>query len=373
MVFSASSIEAITEGSSPEVYLIKQLGFAAVGIIGAILLWKFIPYRVWLGPLVWILWGLSVFLIIMTAAVGSVGLGAQRWLVLGPISLQPSEFAKIAFLLMAANLLYKFRAGEYSKKAFIVLVGVCLILPLFFLYRFQSDLGTTIICTVGLLSVMWLGEVPWKIILTVVVAGVVLVFLASLVGYRSDRFVFLDPWSDYYGSGYQLIHGFYALSDGGIFGVGLGNSREKYLYLPEAETDFIFAIIGEELGLIGACAVIVLFLVFLNAGIRIARRAPDNFATMLAGGFSIMIVFQAFLNIACVLGLLPTTGKPLPFIAAGGSSLIASLFMVGIILSVSQGIKGGQKVSGSDIYGKRRADLRIVRTHEITRKKTGKQ
>ncbi|MEG0505304.1 MAG: FtsW/RodA/SpoVE family cell cycle protein, partial [Raoultibacter sp.] len=148
---------------------------------------------------------------------------------------------------------------------------------------------------------------------------------------------------------------FYAFAEGGIFGGGLGNSCEKFLYLPEAETDFIFAIIGEELGLIGALVVIMLFLVFLYAGVRIARTAPDNLGAMIAGSFTIMVVFQAFLNIGCVLGLLPTTGKPLPFISSGGSSLIACLFMVGFILSVSQ------HSAEPSVYEQRRQDLRVVR------------
>ena len=188
----------------------------------------------------------------------------------------------------------------------------------------------------------------------------VLFALVAIVftGYRSDRMLFLDPWDDGeggYGNGWQLIHSFYAFADGGLFGVGIGNSREKYLWLPEAETDFIFAIIGEELGLVGALAVVALFMLLLWAGMRIARSAPDNFGAMVAGSCTIMIVFQAFLNIGCVIGLLPTTGKPLPFISSGGSSLIATLIMVGLVLSVSQA------AGAPSVYDRRRDDLRVVR------------
>ncbi len=359
MVYSASSIVAINEGTSSATYLIKQLGFAAIGAVGCFILWKVIPYGVWRGPWLWIVWAAAVGLLVLTAAIGTEGLGAQRWVNIGPVSLQPSEFAKIAFLLVAARLLVAYTEGEYAFRKAMVLGFVLIAIPLFFLYRTQSDLGTTLICFVGILTVLWLGEVNWKIIGLIVIGGILLAIVATFfVAYRQDRLIFLNPWSDYYGAGYQLIHSFYAFSEGGITGVGLGNSREKFLYLPEAETDFIFAIIGEELGLIGALFVIALFLLFLYAGMRIARSAPDPFGLLIAGGCTAMVVFQAFLNIGCVIGLLPTTGKPLPFISSGGSSLIASMFMLGIILSVSQGS------ATMDVYEQRRADLRVVRAKQ---------
>lgn len=358
MVYSASSIVALYEGDSTSSYLIKQLVFAVIGIAGAFVIWKLIPYHIWTGPFVWISWGLSLALLLLTAAMGNEGFGAQRWIDIGPFGLQPSEFAKIAFLLMAARILHDFRNGDLGFKGLIAQAAILILIPLIFLYRSQSDLGTTLICFAGILMVMWLGEVPLKIILGVVVAGLLFAVVASTVGYRQDRFMFINPWDDGeggLGAGYQLIHSYYAFSEGGLFGVGLGNSREKFLYLPMSETDFIYAIIGEELGLFGALLVIALFLVFLYAGMRIARGAPDNFAMTLAGGFTVMIVFQAFLNIGCVIGVLPTTGKPLPFISSGGSSLIASLFMFGIIMSISQAS------DAPSIYEQRRADLRVVR------------
>ena len=211
-----------------------------------------------------------------------------------------------------------------------------------------------------------------RFILGVCVLGVVFVVVAIVgTGYRSDRMLFLNPWADGengLGKGFQLIHSYYAFSEGGLFGVGLGNSREKF-YLPEAETDFIFAIVGEELGMVGALAVVVLFILFLYAGMRIAKAAANDFATMVAGSCTLMLVFQAFLNIGCVVGLLPTTGKPLPFVSSGGSSLIATFIMVGLILSVSK------EAGGPSIYEKRRADLRVVRAaepdHSPSKRKSG--
>ena len=193
----------------------------------------------------------------------------------------------------------------------------------------------------------------------IVIAGLILFGIAATVisSYRGDRFLYLNPWNDGQngqGRGYQIIHSYYAFSEGGIFGAGLGNSHEKYLYLPESETDFIFAIIGEELGLVGASFVIIVFLALLWAGMRIARAAADDYGAMIAGALTIMLVFQAFLNIGCTIGVFPTTGKPLPFISSGGSSLIASFMMVGIIMSVSE------DVAGKSIYDRRRDNLRVV-------------
>ena len=170
--------------------------------------------------------------------------------------------------------------------------------------------------------------------------------------------MFLDPWNDGeggYGTGYNIIRSYYALSEGGLFGVGLGNSHEKFQYLFASESDFIFAVIGEELGLVGAMAVVLLFFGVLFAGLSIAERSDDEIGTMVAGGCTVMLVFQAFLNIACVIGVFPTTGKPLPFISAGGSSMLASFILLGLILSVSRPERG------PSVYEQRRADLRLVR------------
>ena len=359
MIYSASSISAISENADATSYLVDQLQFAGIGIVAAFVLWKFLPYRLWAGPLIWVVWGIAVVLLLLTAFAGIAALGAQRWLVIGPISLQPSEFVKIAIVLMGARLFSDFRAGAMDVRGFIVGITLFIGVPTGFLFASQSDLGTTAIIAVGILGVMWMGEVPLRTMIVVVIALVAFAAVATVLSsYRGDRFLYLDPWNDGEGGqgrGYQIIHSYYAFSEGGIFGSGLGNSREKYLYLPESETDFIFAIIGEELGLIGAMLVIGVYLALLWAGMRVARAAADDFGAMVAGALTIMLVFQAFLNIGCVIGVFPTTGKPLPFVSSGGSSLIASFMMVGIVLAVSE------DVSGKSIYDRRRDDLRVVR------------
>lgn len=359
MIYSASAVSAITEETSSTSYLVDQLVYAILGVAAAFALWKLVPYRVWNGPAVWVVWGIAFALLLLTAVAGTAALGAQRWLVIGPISLQPSEFAKIAIVLVAANQFSRFRAGAMDMRQFIVTFVLFVLIPTAILYATQSDLGTTAIIAVGILGVMWFGEVPVKVILVVIASLVAFAVIAVVASsYRSDRFLFINPWDDGengYGKGYQLVHSYYAFSEGGLFGVGLGNSREKFLWLPEPETDFIFAIIGEELGMVGALLVIAAFLGLLWAGMRIARSAADDFGCMLAGAITIMLVFQAFLNIGCVIGVFPTTGKPLPFISSGGSSLIASLMMAGIVLSVSEG-SAPDRVAES-----RRDELRIVR------------
>ncbi len=360
MIYSASSISAIAEQEDASSYLIDQLVFAIIGLAGAFVLWKVLPYRLWQGPLLWLFWGVCVFLLILTAIMGTTALGAQRWVSIGPFSLQPAEFAKIAFILMTAYLFNEFQAGTYDLKHFVIAVFLLVVAPIALLYFSQSDLGTTAIIALGIIGVMWFGEVPVRYVVLVVLALLLFAVIAIFTsGYRTDRMLYLNPWADGqdgYGAGYQIIHSFYAFAEGGIFGVGLGNSREKYLYIPESETDFIFAIIGEELGMVGALAVIAAFLVLLWAGLRIARSCRDRYGRMVAGALTIMLVFQAFLNIGCVIGVFPTTGKPLPFISSGGSSLIATFMMIGIILSVSDSGKLDKRERE-----KRRDNLRVVR------------
>lgn len=356
MVFSASSIEAISDPDigDPTYFWVRQLGFAVIGGVLAVLFVRFVPYESWLGKAGVAYYVACLILVLMTAAMGLVGLGARRWLSIGGVTLQPSEFMKIALMLATVRFMLEYNAGSLDKVAFLGRLGLFVVLPLGFMFIAQSDLGTTMICLVGILAILWVGGVPTSYILGIIAAGVVLVALSSMGGYRADRWIFLNPWSDYYGSGFQVIHSFYAFAQGGLFGQGLGNSAEKYLYLPEAETDFIFSIIGEELGFIGAFIVVALFVAFLVGGLRMGQTAAEDSGTLICVGLSVMLVFQAFLNMGMCIGLLPTTGKPLPFISAGGSSLIASLIIVGIMLSVSYS-------TDDSVYQRRRRNLRLLR------------
>lgn len=359
MVYSSSSITAFVEQGDSAGEAIKQVAFVVIGLVfavGAVLFAKHDVLRGFGGT---IFWGICVVLLAITALMGTVGLGAKRWLIIGPISIQISEFAKIAFVLMAARIAEDYRNAEIDMVEAFKQAAIYIIVPLGFLFVTQSDLGTTLICCVGLFIVLVLSGLSGRAIAGVFIVGAILVLIAILISsYRSDRlFNFLDPWADEQGTGYQLIHSYKALAAGGIFGVGIGNSYEKLQYLPEAETDFIFAIIGEEMGLIGAIIVIVAFLVFLRGGFLIASQSKSMFSGFVAAGLTTMVVFQAFLNIACVIGLFPTTGKPLPFISSGGSSMISSLLLVGIILAISF------DSHNEDEYRQRRENLHVVSTY----------
>lgn len=355
MVYSSSSVTGYVEQGSAFGEMLKQVLFAFVGLIAALLIVVLVKQDFLRGTGGLIFWGVCVALLVLTSLLGTVGLGAKRWLIIGPISIQISEFAKIAFVLMAARIAEDYNEGALDFTKMLKQVTIFILLPLAFLFFTQSDLGTTLICCVALLVVLWLSGAPKKVLLTIMVLGIIAGVLAiAYKSYRSDRLGFFDPWADEQGSGYQLIRSFKAFAYGGLFGVGIGNSYEKLLYLPEAETDFIFAILGEELGLIGTVCVIALFLVFLRGGLLIASQARTPFGGLFAASLTAMVVFQAFLNIACVVGLMPTTGKPLPFISSGGSSLISSLVLVGFILSVSfDSHNEGQ-------YRQRRENLRVV-------------
>lgn len=359
MVYSTTSVDLIDAGKDPLSDLKSQVAFALIGVAAVVLLWKIIPYTAWVTRAVWIVWFAGVVLLVLTAFIGTELYGAKRWLQIGPIGFQPSEFVKIALLLMAVRVLYDFRAGSIEVKAAGIQVIILVLAPLLFMYDSQSDLGTTLICAVGILAVMWLGGVSTRFMIALCLVGFAVVLFSIFgVGYRADRMVYLDPWNDGqdgYGKGFNMIRSYYAIAEGGLFGVGVGNSHERFQYLFGSESDFIFAIVCEELGMLGALLVIGLYLVILVAGLRIAASAPDDLGKMIAAGCTIMLVAQAFLNIGCAIGVLPTTGKPLPFISAGGTSLVASMIVVGLILSVSNA------AAEPSVYERRRADLRVVR------------
>ena len=359
MVYSSSSITAFVEAGDSSGEAIKQCVFVIIGTVAAVAVALCVKYEFMRGIGGLIFWGVCVVLLLITSLLGTVGLGAKRWLLIGPISIQISEFAKIAFIIMAARIAQDYRYGAIDANEMIKQAIIFVILPLGFLFITQSDLGTTLICCVGLLVVLWLSGVSNRTMLALFAVGAIFALFAILVSsYRADRLSnFLDPWADEQGSGYQLVHSFKALAAGGLFGVGIGNSYEKLQYLPEAETDFIFAIIGEELGLVGALLVIAAFLVFLRGGFLIASQARTPFGGFIAAGLATMLVFQAFLNIACVTGLFPTTGKPLPFISSGGSSMISSLMLVGVILSISFDSHNEGE------YRQRRENLHVVSTY----------
>lgn len=229
MVYSASMVKALDAGKPATDFFTDQLLYVVFGAACALFLWKVVPYRFWVGPIVWAVWAVAVALIFAVWLAGTDHYGAQRWLYIGPIGLQPSEFCKIAFILVAVRLVVDWRAGLVESRATMVRALIFIIAPIALMYRTQSDLGTTAICFVGILAVMWMGGMSRRVIFAclgvAVLGGLVAIFGT---GYRSDRLVFMDPWNDGeggYGTGYNIIRSYYELAEGGIFGVGLGNSH----------------------------------------------------------------------------------------------------------------------------------------------------
>lgn len=366
MVYSASSIAAYNEFGDAAYYVKRQAVFLVLGLVLCIICCR-VPYSFWGQPVVFIaFWLATVAMLSLTAfGMGVSALGAERSIVIAGFNLQPAEFAKITVLMAVASIVQMRMNGVVSGRRFIVIVLVATIVPLILIYR-QPDLGTAIILAVGLIALALLAGISWKLI--ALIFGVVIAYIVVACitqPYHLDRIVsMLDPWVDPQGDGYQAIQSLYAFGSGGVFGTGLGLSRQKYLYLPYAHTDFIYAIVGEELGLIGAVFVVMLFGLFIFAGMRICRNAPDMFGCMLAGSFTVMIGFQACVNMACVTGIAPVTGKALPFISYGGSSLIATMIMIGIILSVSLRSKVGMS------HERKRDNLRVIDGRDGMRSET---
>jgi len=336
MVYSASSISALVKEGTSIHYAMRQILFVVVGGGLAFVAARF-DYRRFQGLLGLQAWWVSVALLVVTYGLGVVRGGARRWIPLGLFNLQPSEFAKIACVLVAAGLAVEWQRGRVESATYMGRIAFYVGIPAV-LIVFQPDLGTAVLLAVGVAIVLFLGGIELRWI--AVSAGALALFggiAISLESYRLGRVMTaLNPWLDPSGKGYQTIQALLAFGTGGVNGVGLGLSRQKFFYLPEAHTDFIFAIIGEEVGLIGTLAVVAAFGVLLYAGIRIAMGARDPYGRLVAGALTGMLAIQATLNMAAVTGVFPVTGKPLPFISYGGSSMFVTMICVGLILSVSK-------------------------------------
>jgi len=336
MIYSASSISAFVKEGTAFYFFERQLVFVAIGVGLAIFAARF-DYRRFKGPLGVQVWWAAVGLIAVTYMLGVVRGGARRWIPLGLFNLQPSELAKIACVLVAAMLAVEWQRGKIDSRTYMTRLGWYVGVPAV-LIVFQPDLGTAVLMALGVAIVVFLGgiELRWVGIAGASIAAFG-VFAIAIAPYRMARVVSaFNPWSDPQHKGYQAIQALLAFGTGGIKGVGLGLSRQKFFYLPEAHTDFIFAIIGEEAGLIGALTVVAAFIVILYAGVRIAMGARDPFGRLVAGALTGMLVVQAAVNMAAVTGVFPITGKPLPFVSYGGSSILVTMISVGLILSVSE-------------------------------------
>lgn len=285
---------------------------------------------------------LVLLALVFVPVLGVESYGAKRWLNLGFFTIQPSEYAKFGMVIMLAKVMADKGADTFPKLMLLFLIGgvVALLLIL------EPNMSITICVVLVLVLMIFVGGAKFKhlfaIGLPVLVAGVVLIFSEP---YRIRRLLaFVDPWASPLDEGYQLIQSYYALGSGGLFGVGIGNSRQKYLFLPFAESDFILSVIGEEIGFVGILLVVALFLFIVVKGWMVAVRAKDRFSSYLATGITAVLAVQTALNIAVVCGAIPPTGLPLPFVSAGGSSLVAYLMAIGILMNVSRQAKIGNLV-----------------------------
>ena len=335
MVFSSSAVSAYLDYGDSFYYLKRQLVSAALSIVVMVFAMNFdyqhLKRLANIGLLAFL------FLLMLVLVMGVVKYGSSRWLDLGFRSFQPSEGVKLAMVIFMAKRLSENRSKmEYFLKGLVpnlaILGAVCGLIML------QPDLGTAV-CVAGTVYLMFFAAGSKFSHLTLLgVTGVSVVFLAILVShYRMERLVsFLNPWEDPSDSGYQIIQSLLALGSGGLVGMGLGQSRQKFFYLPQRHTDFIFAILGEELGFIGAGLVLLLFFVLLWRGFKVALTVQDGFGSLLAVGITCMIIVQMCINVGVVTASLPITGITLPFVSYGGSSLIFIMAGIGILLNISR-------------------------------------
>ena len=334
-MLSAASVVSFRETGDSLYYIKRQVVWVGLGIV-ALVVFTRIPYRLYRR------FALPIFLVavaglVATMLIGDVRGGARRWIEVGPLTIQASEFAKIATVIVLAAVLAKKDRLLGSLGHFLLPVAAILGV-VSFLLLLQPDFGTALLIVAAAFAILFSSAAPLGFVVGLAgIAAVLGTAGAFAMDYRRERITgFLDPFADPLGTGHQAVQSLVALGTGGWFGVGLGASRARWSFLPNAHTDFIFAIIGEETGLIGAGLVIVLFAFFAGVGIRIALTAPDMFGRLLAVGIVAWLSFQALINVGGVVAVLPITGVPLPFVSSGGNAMIVSLAAVGILVNISR-------------------------------------
>ena len=352
MVYSATSGRAIVSEGDPAYYLKRQAVYALLGLVAMVICARldFRALRHASGPLL----AVAFFFLLAVLVVGTAVNGARRWLPLGFFDFQPSELAKLALAVWVAVMLSRRgpprTLGELLRPIGVVVAFACALILL------EPDLGTVIAVVVMVGAMLVVSGVPMRVFAS---AGAIFGLLALaaiwIEPYRRTRLLsFLDPWADPQGAGFQVVQATIALGSGGLTGVGLGESVQKIYYLPEASTDMIFAIVGEELGLLGSAAVIGAFALFGYAGFNVAIRCRDPFGKRLAAGLTALLLGQAAVNLSAVMGIAPLTGIPLPFVSYGGSSLIVSLASVGILLNIA--VSHAAHVAAAQVPDRRRRD-----------------
>lgn len=336
MVYSASFYSAQLTCGDSMFFMKKQLVGAIIGLASMIILY-FIDYR-FLKKLKWIslIVSLVLLLLVFVPSIGVKVYGARRWINLGFFTLQPSEIAKFGFIIFASSSLAKMQRQVKSFKGILpTLIAGGIICCLIIL---EPNMSITICVGVTMITMLFVGGARFKHFCFLAIPIALLVpLLIILEPYRLRRLVaFLDPFASASSEGFQLVQSLYAVGSGGLFGVGLFNSRQKYLFLPFAESDFIFSIIAEEFGFVGSCVLILVFGIIIARGIIIAMKAPTRFGSYLASGITTIIAVQLVVNIAVVTGSIPPTGLPLPFISAGSTSLVMFMSAIGVLLNIDK-------------------------------------
>lgn len=337
-VLSASSPTALAETGNSYKYLIKQMEAAVIGIFLMFVASK-IDYKLWQKNYK-IIYCICMILLLAVCALGREAGGAKRWLDMGFLSFQPSEVAKVGVIIFYSAWLTKNKEKLKTFKYGFVYPLSWLLIPIFFILILQNHFSATlVICMLAAILMILAGcKIRYFIFVGIPLAALgIFAIIVAGQGFRMQRILtFFDPWQDIKGKGWQIVQSLYAIGSGGLFGVGLGESKQKYLYIPEPHNDFIFAVLAEELGFIGCAIVIILFAILIWRGITIAMKAPDMFGSLLAARITSMIAIQVLVNIAVVTASMPVTGMALPFFSYGGTALIITLTSIGILLSVSR-------------------------------------
>ena len=337
MVLSASSPTALSESGNSYKYFLKQLIFAGSGIVAMILISK-IDYRFY-QKFYKHAWWISLILLILVIAIGKEVNEAKRWIyITESLSFQPSEIVKFLMIVFYAGILVKNR-NELGKYVNGFIKHMCFLAPIIVLLLLQPHFSASIVI-IGICTTMMIiaGCKFWHLLATGLTIGIPgIIGLIIIEPYRLTRVTtFLDPWKDATGTGWQVIQSLYAIGSGGLFGAGLGESKQKYLYIPEPHNDFIFSVLSEEIGFIGCAVVIILFAIFIWRGILIAMKSPDMFGSLVAVGITALIAIQVIINIAVVTSSMPATGMPLPFFSYGGTALFILLCEMGVLLNISR-------------------------------------
>ncbi len=336
MLFSASAPYASHYYNNSYHFITRQLFFAIFGFLVMMVISK-INYHIF-RRFVWIITGVSLALLILVLVVPEVKPGFKRWLKIGSVQFQPSEIAKFALICLLAFLITKNYKRMKETKFQLILLGMIGLFCVLILV--ENHLSATILVFLIGFVLMFVGGMSWKVIFgmsALGVGGVALAVITGLISYASDRFAYwIDPWADATGKGFQTIQSLLAIGSGGIMGRGIGQSNQKYLWLPEPQNDFIFSVVCEELGFVGAALIVIGFALLVWRGFTIALRASDKFGMLLCIGLVFQVGLQAVLNILVVTNTLPNTGISLPFFSYGGTSLVMLLAQMGIVLSISR-------------------------------------